>query len=676
MSEPTERNHWLAARAQVRNWLHQHLPECRYAPGLLPVLDGEPSAPDAVGDWPDLDTLLSEYPALLAPGLRKRRGAWFTPVGLAKATAQRTLAPLLANGPRPLRVVDPAVGGGAFLLAAFDVLIANGWAPHDAAACLHGVDLDDTIAAATAVALWQRSGGEPDLLGSLHANVRRGDGLRDLDDGTFDAVLANPPWETLQGDGHDAAERDALRRRFLHQGRGKRYTYRLFLERSCALLRDGGRFGLLVPASLWFDRDARQLREMLLDTCDWQWLYGFENRRREFAIDPRYRYAVIVGSRGGRTDAVRVAFGRVDHADWAAPEPGHVRYPREHFDRLSPGSHAFVEVDEPRDLAILEQVVARSVPLLGSGGCHWRQGDHNMTSHRHRFVPLAEAEAAGFARGDDGLWRDGDRVLAPLYQGAMLDDLHPNTGTYAGGEGRATRWVPPASPAELRPQYLVAPLAKSPWPARIALRALSNASNERTAIACLLPPVPCGNSLVVLTPMTEAEHPLRQLASCAAVLSSLPFDWQLRLRLTGTNLNRFVLADCGLPKLSDADRNELARLALRLCAILPWHMALWRRARSEGWGPRVHAPAVESGERERLHTRIDALVGAAYGMTAADVAWIVRGCDRPTSSLRRGRTGDLPARGFWRLDKQRPPAQRRPRRWLAAAERAGRSGAD
>jgi hypothetical protein len=663
-----EHARWLTVRAQVRAWLQQRLPAILDRPEVLPPAADEPAV--AAGDWPDLATLLTEYPALLAPALRKRRGAWYTPHALAVATAQRTLAPLLQDGPRPLRIVDPAVGGGAFLLAAFEVLTAAGWSPRDAAACLHGVDLDDTIATTTALALWQRSGAATDDLAPLLANVCRGDGLRDLADGTFDAVLGNPPWETLQGEGHDAEERAALRSRFVHQGKGKRYTYRLFLERSVRLLRDRGRFGLLVPASLWFDRDARQLRELLLDTCTWEWLYGFENRHCEFAIDPRYRYAALVGARGGRTTAVRVAFGRLHTSDWTTAEPTHVPYPRRLFDQLSPGSRAFVEVDEPRDLAILEQVVAGGRALLSPSTFQWRQGDHNMTSHRHRFVPLPEAEAAGFVLGDDGLWRSGDRVLAPLYQGAMLDDLHPYTGTYAGGAGRATRWAPPASLAELRPQYLVAPLAKAPWPARIGVRALSNASNARTTVACLLPPVPCGNSLVLLTPMTKSREPLRQLASTAAILASLPFDWQLRLRLTGTNLNRFVLADCVLPAISPRVRNELARLALRLCAILPWHGALWQHALREGWGPATPDPALDRDERDRLHTRIDTLVGSAYGMTADDVAWIVRGCDRPSHSLTPGRTADLPTRGFWRVDRQQPPPERRPMRWLAAANRS------
>ena len=155
----------------------------------------------------------------------------------------------------------------------------------------------------------------------------------------------------------------------------------------------------------------------------------------------------------------------------------------------------------------------------------------------------------------------------------MVYDLDGNAGAHDRGVGHKTRWRRPTRPDELRPLYLVDAAA---WragadergPARIALRALSNATNERTAIACLLPDVPCGNSLGLLRPRAPSERPVRELAATAAVLGSLPFDWSLRLRLGGTNLNRFVLADCALPPLADDVQEELAQLTLRLLSLI------------------------------------------------------------------------------------------------------------
>jgi hypothetical protein len=365
---------------------------------------------------------------------------------------------------------------------------------------------------------------------------------------------------------------------------------------------------------------------------------------------------------------VRAAFGRTDAEEWAAPEPRHVLYGAGQLRTLSPRSGAFVEIEDARDLDVLQRMVAAGRPLTGDGGAFaWWQGDYNMTSDRGTFVLRSEAERDGWRHGGDGVWRRGAGAgageLLPLYQGAMVYDLHPNTGAHARGIGHATAWEAPADLCDFRPQYLVPAAA---WRAsaherpraRIVLRALSNATNERTAIACLLPDVPCGNSLGVLVPRAPVALPLRAMAAGAAVLGSLPFDWALRLRLSGINLNGFVLEDCVLPRLDEATERELARLALRLCAVLPWHAGLWDAARDEGWAP-AEGPATAAAERAVLLTRIDVLAGRAFGLTRDDVQWIVRGCEDDSGSRH--------PKGFWRIDRTLPLADRRPNRWLVAA---------
>ena len=571
---------------------------------------------------------------------RKRRGAWFTPPELALPTAARAIAPL--DDGRPLRVCDPAVGGGALLLAARAALARS-------SAAFVGVDVDPGAVEIARDAL-------------PGADLRIGDGLTELEPGSFDVVLTNPPWETLQ-DGVDAKARVAeLRPRFRHQGPGKLFTYRLFLERSLQLLRPGGRLGVIVPAGLWFDRDAAPLRQVLLDECEWEWLFGFENRARLFDIDSRYRFGVVIATKGGVTGAIKAAFGHTELSDWQQDSPPHTRYDRSELGRLSPHSGTFVEIASDRDLEVLRRMRAGGRSLLEV--MEWRQGDFNMTADRARFVLREHAEARGYRRDPDGVWRSaGRRALVALRQGAMIYDLDGNAGAHDGGVGRKTRWRRPSHRDELRPLYLVDAEdwlagAAERGPARIALRALSNATNERTAIACLLPDVPCGNSLGVLRCREPSARPVRELAAYAAALSSLPFDWSLRMRLGGTNLNRFVLADCTLPTLDERAVDELARLALQLCATPSWSAALWEAAEREGWCCDSR-PAEDLARRRALQTRVDLLVGDAYGLQPDDVAWIAR--------------GEPFAKGFWRVERELPTDERRPARWSAAASQAERA---
>lgn len=601
--------------------------------------------------------------------LRKRRGTWFTPLALAAPTALRALQPLLAAPAvaARLRIVDPAVGGGVFLRAAWQLLVQAGVEPTRASACLHGRDIDAEAATLAAQALVATSGADGAAAAAIGDRVCAGCGMYELEPESFDCVLTNPPWETLHGEAEGPAARAALRHRFVHQGRGKLFTYRLFVERAFQLLRPGGRLGMIVPASLWFDREAEPLRRLLLSQCRWEWLFGFENRASVFAIDRRYRFGAIVAQKGGSTERVQVAFGRTNVAEWAAPTPPHVDYTVAELRALSPGSGAFVEIESRTDLEVLRTMADHGVPLLGPGGAFtWQQGDFNMTTARASFVPRTEAEAEGYRCQADAVWRAAGRPdLLPLYQGAMIGELHANAGAHAGGSGRHTRWQPPSAPEVLQPAWLV---AAAPWhkrpgprhPVRLVHRALSNATNERTTIACLLPDQPTGNSLGVLEPRAELALPLRTAAAAAAVLASLPFDWALRQRLGGTNLNGFVLADCVLPRLSEAVAIELARLSLRLCAVPPWHASLWQLAMAEGWGEPPN-PILDTEGRDAATTRIDVLVGLAFGLDAAAVHWLTRGCEAAPGA----RVGN-PAKGFWRIDRERPPARRRPMRWRAA----------
>jgi hypothetical protein len=347
---------------------------------------------------------------------------------------------------------------------------------------------------------------------------------------------------------------------------------------------------------------------------------------------------------------------------------------------LSPGSGTFVEVDDPRDLELLLRMQRCGTPLCGPRGRFaWRQGDFNMTSDRRHFVPRDQAERHGYRPATTACG------AAPITPTCCRCCKAPWSATCTRTR-RARRRHRPRHPLgtaddgleDVRPAFLVRADA---WrvkaavraPFRLVHRALGNASNERSMLACLQPDAPCGNSLGVLTPwpaVQAKQAPLRELAAAAAVLGSLPFDWALRQRLAGTNLNQFVLADCVLPELDDDAECQLARLALRLCALLPGHAALWRAAECEGWCPDA-GPAVEAAARADLLERLDVRVGRSFGLDEADVAWISRDCERPVAELRRVPAG-AQAKGFWRVDRALPPELRRPNRWRAAVLIPGR----
>ncbi len=115
---------------------------------------------------PGPDALGPAHERLLIGPDRTSRGAWYTPTWLAADLVSRAIpgSEVAELG----TVLDPACGGGAFLLAAADRLAELGHVPTDAVGRLRGRDLDPDAVAVTEAALWWWSArrGEPVVAGA------------------------------------------------------------------------------------------------------------------------------------------------------------------------------------------------------------------------------------------------------------------------------------------------------------------------------------------------------------------------------------------------------------------------------------------------------------------------------------------------------------------------------
>ncbi len=127
----------------------------------------------------------------------------------------------------------------------------------------------------------------------------------------FDAIVGNPPWEMLRGDRGDGETRQAARAAaarltdfargsglYLLQGNGHANLYQLFLERSLALVRAGGRIGLVLPSGLATDTGAAGLRRTLFDRTHIDSLVSLENRDAPFPRAPQPSNPAALGDQG------------------------------------------------------------------------------------------------------------------------------------------------------------------------------------------------------------------------------------------------------------------------------------------------------------------------------------------------------------------------------------------
>ncbi len=215
--------------------------------------DDIPAAPVVAGP----DGLGRLHENVVAADERVRRGAWYTPRWLADELVGLAFA---AGTEDPRIVVDPACGGGAFLLAVADRL-GRHLPAAEVVGRLRGRDIDPVAVGVAEAALWWWSArrGEPVVAGDRLAVQ---DGLTAPLPGA-DVVIGNPPFlGQLRSDTASAWDRrTTLRERFDTVVRPYTDEAWLFLLAAVETVDPGGVVVLLQPSSVLGARDASAVRE-------------------------------------------------------------------------------------------------------------------------------------------------------------------------------------------------------------------------------------------------------------------------------------------------------------------------------------------------------------------------------------------------------------------------------
>lgn len=452
----------------------------------------------------------------------------------------------------------------------------------------------------------------------------------------FDVVVGNPPWDKVKVEEHaffalyragirslpERERRDAIRqlkrerpelaRQFEHEqdrvkkmrgyfkasgyqaGAGDPDLYKFFCLRYPALLRRDGRLGVVLPRSTFLNEGSTPFRSWLFTDARPERLDFLLNRRKwAFDMHPQYTIALLSATRSADPDRGARLGGLARSAEDFKRQVDSDGFG---LDRAALGPTFEVPlIDDQGEADLLAKLRGdRPFPL---GGSRWR------------CFPVTELHETSNAK----LWRDADEGW-PLWKGESFDQFEPH--------GAEARICPPSEEvlAKVRkPQPGKGSLLAECVPidarrlaveeavgsARVAFRDVTNRTNSRTVLACLIPPKHFLTHKAPYLAFVEG-GPLEE-AACLALMNSLVFDWQAR-RFAETNLTFFVLEGLKLPVLDGALVRALADPAARL-SCPDERFADFAEATGVECGP------LDADERRRLRVDIDARVARIWDLS-------------------------------------------------------------
>lgn len=382
-----------------------------------------------------------------------------------------------------------------------------------------------------------------------------------------------------------------------------------------------------------------------------------------------------------------------------------------HLQNFSPNWLSVPEVESDWDLRIVEKISANCVRFEAfAKRFHLKfRREFDMTNDSHKFIQRDYAEQIGYKADSHGKWllgkwkelqvrrheggvcsdfvvsADGgffisakniEDVALPLYEGRMVGQFDVAQKGWVQGKGRQALWLPVPDKG-IMPQYLISQrdydavngASEGAGGLKVGFLGVGSATNMRSMIAACLGSYPCGNSVPTIH-CPDA----RIVLVLTACLNSFVFDYLLRMRLVGNNLNYFILQETFLPEpdllLADSAITEIAaRLswnekhhAPALRCFLPESMASKLALASSPLSDAVQTSVDNSFERMHLQCVLDALIADLYGLDMQDLEHVLRGCDRQSQGRRvNSMTNDedkLSPRGFWRVDKNKEPGAR------------------
>ena len=389
-----------------------------------------------------------------------------------------------------------------------------------------------------------------------------------------------PPTIDLWAQYTEATERAEANARVLSNGKlgcgdfpllggGDVNLYSLFVERAQSLVHKTGLVALITPSGIAADKGAAEFFRSISSTGRLGALYDFENRKVFFPdVHASFKFcAFVFGGFERRFPESKCAFylRSIDTLD----DPANLLIlTAENFKSVNPNTGAAPIFRNRRDaditLALYEQhpVLVKHGAVSASTG---QQADakvwpvkyqrmFDMTNDSNLFLKPKELEKQAFKRDTLNRWTTETEQAVPLYEGKMVQMFDHRAADVVVNEANLKRAAqqesidifekesPNRYPSA---QYWVKQSdINNTWTGEwcIAYKSVTAPSNMRTMIGAIIPKCGVGNSMAMLLPEVGHEASYSAFAPLLmANISAMAFDFALRQKVQGQNLNWFII---------------------------------------------------------------------------------------------------------------------------------------
>lgn len=410
-------------------------------------------------------------------------------------------------------------------------------------------------------------------------------------------------------------------------GSGDLNLYALFAETALNLMKDSGRAGILLPSGLATDKNTSRYFRHLVTGHRLSSLNDFENKSLFPGVHSSYKFSAFTIA---QAETISAAFF-LHHPRELAESERCLTLTAEDFCLLNPNSATSALPRSRKDADLLLHI-CKTVPVFV------------------RETPDTNPWGVQFARlfdmtNDSKLFREeeGDDTL-PLYEGKMVhlydhrwaspqkeknnseadeeEAEEDEEGNLITAEQKQDSTFMPQPRYWVRRADIISKLAKKkitilpPW--FMGFRTITNATNERTLIPALLPFCGAGNSLSIIILPQET----RGKACCLyANLASIVQDYIVRCKLGGSNMNLHYVQQ--FPVLPPAAYSAEAEAYITERVVRLVYTADNMRPFAADMGYRGAPFAWDENERALLRAELDAVYAKLYGLSRADLAYIL-----------------------------------------------------